>query len=633
MGFDSFSEIERESPVRVVRRVNGADTPFEYCPAESRVSFGLRFSGDVRFSEAYFYLGNDDGVIVRGDRTECVRENGTVTFNTAEYTLGRGLYFFHFELPSDSGGLLYTCEEAAGCTLRDTFSGEWQLLVYEPSSAPAPLPGNGIIYHIFIDRFRKAGDVPRREDAAYFGVWGGMPEYAGKRGGFLRNNTFFGGTLYGVIEKLDYIKSLGAEMIYLSPVFRAYSNHRYDVGDFMAVDECIGGDAALSLLVAEAEKAGMKVMLDGVFNHVGDDSRYFNKYGKYDSLGAYQSPDSPYYDWFTFFNYPDSYDCWWGISNLPKIKKVDSYRSFITDDVIPRYSAMGVGGWRLDVVDEYSGDFLESITASAKKAGGALVIGEVWEDASCKVAYGERKNYLCGGRLDGVTNYPLRDALIAFMTGKDTRALAHTLYEQYRRYPAQNRRVMMNLLGSHDTVRIINALSGRDGEGLTEDEKAALTLSADERARAVKMLKAAYLFICTQTGIPCLYYGDETALEGCSDPFCRRPFPWDTADASLTEYFSRCASLRREYGLGLYLGEEFLDTPDGVFAAEYYSADCLYTVLLNSGTENFSFLLKGLYKDIFDNVIYENEVTVPPVSCMVLVKKVWEHGIGGVSDG
>lgn len=185
----------------------------------------------------------------------------------------------------------------------------------------------------------------------------------------------------------------------------------------------------------------------------------------------------------------------------------------------------------------------------------APVVGEVWEDASSKIAYGERKNYFCGGRLDGVTNYPLRESLIAFLTGRDTRALAETLHAQYLRYPAANRRCLMNLLGSHDTVRIVNALAGADGEGLTEPERAALRLTDAQRQSAVRVLKAAYLFLCTQTGYPCLYYGDETALEGCADPFCRRPYPWAGADGELIAYFCRCAALRRQYEWGNYTDE------------------------------------------------------------------------------
>ena len=585
---NSFFDIEQRAAGYVRLLTDKRETPLRYTRAGEPFALLLRLRCPPAFTRARFYLGNDDGILVQGAETSVLRERETTLLRSPDCTLDKGLYFFHFELETENG-LRYTSEEMFGCTLADRFSGEWQLLVYDEEPARPDDPG--IIYHVFVDRFRKAGDVPRRPDAVYREDWGGgIPEYADVKGGFLRNNSFFGGTLYGVTEKLEYIRALGASVIYLSPVAEAYSNHKYDVGDFMKVDAGFGGDRALAELTEKAASLGIRVMLDGVFNHVGDNSVYFNKYGTYPSIGAYQSKESPYADWFTFYRFPDLYECWWGVTNLPKVRKTPEYQAFITEQVIPHYMRLGVGGWRLDVVDEYSGAFLEGITRAVRACDPqAPVIGEVWEDASCKVAYGERKNYFCGGRLDGVTNYPLRDALIAFLTGRDTQTLALTLHAQYLRYPAAHRRSLMNMLGSHDTVRIVNALAGADGEGLSEAERAALRLTAAQRQSAVRALKAAYLFLCAQVGWPCLYYGDETALEGCADPFCRRPYPWGSADAELIGYFRRCAAMRREYGLGFYTSEYVLDAPEGVFAAVYEQETRRFLVILNGREENFSF--------------------------------------------
>lgn len=616
---NSFFDIEQRAAGYVRLLTDKRETPLRYTRAGEPFALLLRLRCPPAFTRARFYLGNDDGILVQGAETSVLRERETTLLRSPDCTLDKGLYFFHFELETENG-LRYTSEEMFGCTLADRFSGEWQLLVYDEEPARPDDPG--IIYHVFIDRFRKAGDVPRRPDAVYREDWeGGIPEYADVKGGFLRNNSFFGGTLYGVTEKLEYIRALGASVIYLSPVAEAYSNHKYDVGDFMKVDAGFGGDRALAELTEKAASLGIRVMLDGVFNHVGDNSVYFNKYGTYPSIGAYQSKESPYADWFTFYRFPDLYECWWGVTNLPKVRKTPEYQAFITEQVIPHYMRLGVGGWRLDVVDEYSGAFLEGITRAVRACDPqAPVIGEVWEDASCKVAYGERKNYFCGGRLDGVTNYPLRDALIAFLTGRDTQTLALTLHAQYLRYPAAHRRSLMNMLGSHDTVRIVNALAGADGEGLSEAERAALRLTAAQRQSAVRALKAAYLFLCAQVGWPCLYYGDETALEGCADPFCRRPYPWGSADAELIGYFRRCAAMRREYGLGFYTSEYVLDAPEGVFAAVYEQETRRFLVILNGREENFSFEEKGLYKDILDSVIYDTKLTVKEKSCAVFVR-------------
>ncbi len=616
---NSFFDIEKRAAGYVRLLTDKRETPLRYTRAGEPFALLLRLRCPPAFTRARFYLGNDDGILVQGAETSVLRERETTLLRSPDCTLDKGLYFFHFELETENG-LRYTSEEMFGCTLADRFSGEWQLLVYDEEPARPDDPG--IIYHVFVDRFRKAGDVPRRPDAVYREDWeGGIPEYADVKGGFLRNNSFFGGTLYGVTEKLEYIRALGASVIYLSPVAEAYSNHKYDVGDFMKVDAGFGGDRALAELIEKAASLGIRVMLDGVFNHVGDNSVYFNKYGTYPSIGAYQSKESPYADWFTFYRFPDLYECWWGVTNLPKVRKTPEYQAFITEQVIPHYMRLGVGGWRLDVVDEYSGAFLEGITRAVRACDPqAPVIGEVWEDASCKVAYGERKNYFCGGRLDGVTNYPLRDALIAFLTGRDTQTLALTLHAQYLRYPAAHRRSLMNMLGSHDTVRIVNALAGADGEGLSEAERAALRLTAAQRQSAVRALKAAYLFLCAQVGWPCLYYGDETALEGCADPFCRRPYPWGSADAELIGYFRRCAAMRREYGLGFYTSEYVLDAPEGVFAAVYEQETRRFLVILNGREENFSFEEKGLYKDILDSVIYDTKLTVKEKSCAVFVR-------------
>ncbi len=616
---NSFFDIEQRAAGYVRLLTDKRETPLRYTRAGEPFALLLRLRCPPAFTRARFYLGNDDGILVQGAETSVLRERETTLLRSPDCTLDKGLYFFHFELETENG-LRYTSEEMFGCTLADRFSGEWQLLVYDEEPARPDDPG--IIYHVFVDRFRKAGDVPRRPDAVYREDWeGGIPEYADVKGGFLRNNSFFGGTLYGVTEKLEYIRALGASVIYLSPVAEAYSNHKYDVGDFMKVDAGFGGDRALAELTEKAASLGIRVMLDGVFNHVGDNSVYFNKYGTYPSIGAYQSKESPYADWFTFYRFPDLYECWWGVTNLPKVRKTPEYQAFITEQVIPHYMRLGVGGWRLDVVDEYSGAFLEGITRAVRACDPqAPVIGEVWEDASCKVAYGERKNYFCGGRLDGVTNYPLRDALIAFLTGRDTQTLALTLHAQYLRYPAAHRRSLMNMLGSHDTARIVNAPPGADGEGLSEAERAALRLTAAQRQSAVRALKAAYLFLCAQVGWPCLYYGDETALEGCADPFCRRPYPWGSADAELIGYFRRCAAMRREYGLGFYTSEYVLDAPEGVFAAVYEQETRRFLVILNGREENFSFEEKGLYKDILDSVIYDTKLTVKEKSCAVFVR-------------
>ncbi len=419
-------------------------------------------------------------------------------------------------------------------------------VVYYAEKYPLITPPRGIIYHIFVDRFARGGEVPVREDAVVNGDWyGGVPQYAEYPGMDVENNMFFGGTLYGVAEKLDYLGSLGCEWLYLSPVFTAYSNHKYDTADFMSVDPMFGGDAALIHLINECHARGIKLILDGVFNHVGDRSVYFDRYGQYG--GAYVNENSPYREWFDIR--PDgSYDCWWGLTNMPKIRKVRSYRDYICKQVIPRYMRMGVDGWRLDVVDEYSNDFLEEITASAKSIDPeAVIIGEVWEDVTDKVAYNERKKYFCGAWLDSAMNYPVRNALLEYFARRDAYPLKAVLESQLAHYPRRSLLCLMNMLGTHDTERVLTVLGGQSSEGKSGSELAKQRLAPEERAHAVKLLKAAFWLLFCLPGVPAVYYGDEAGMEGGRDPFNRLPFPWGREERGLVETVRAAARIRREH--------------------------------------------------------------------------------------
>jgi glycosidase len=418
-------------------------------------------------------------------------------------------------------------------------------VVYYAEKYPLITPPKGIIYHIFVDRFARGGDVPVRSDAVMNDDWyGGVPQYAEYPGMNVENNMFFGGTLYGVAEKLDYLLSLGCEWLYLSPIFTAYSNHKYDTADFMSVDPMFGGDAALEHLIKECHSRGIKLILDGVFNHVGDRSVYFDRLGRYG--GAYVNENSPYREWFDIR--PDgSYDCWWGLTNVPKIRKVRSYRDFICKTVIPHYMAMGVDGWRLDVVDEYSNDFLEEITRAAKTCDPeAVIIGEVWEDVTDKVAYSERKKYFCGAWLDSAMNYPVRNAILEYFANHDASPLKAVIETQTAQYPRRSLLCLMNMLGTHDTERVLTLLGGQSSEGKSGAELASMRLAPQDRERAVKLIKAAFWLLFCLPGVPSVYYGDEAGLEGGRDPFDRRPFPWGKEDEGILSTVRAAARVRRE---------------------------------------------------------------------------------------
>jgi glycosidase len=467
---------------------------------------------------------------------------------------GEGLFYYHYAVRLKNGDtLILGGERPTELGLLEDFVGERQLLLTRPGFRTSAGFREGPVYHIFVDRFRRSGRSPVKEGAVLDPDWdGGIPQYGPYPGAEVSNNVFFGGDLWGVAEKLPYIRSLGVKTIYLSPVFDAYSNHKYDTGDYMKVDVMFGGDEALAHLCREAEKAGIGVILDGVFNHTGADSLYFNRYGRYPTVGAYQSKKSPWSGWYSFSEFPDKYECWWGVKSLPRVNSAEeSYRRFICGEVIKKWTETGVAGWRLDVADELSDVFLDEFREAAKTFfPDSVVIGEVWEDASDKISYGKRRRYLSGGQLDSVMNYPLRNGLIEYVLYGNAEALRRVTEGIYRRYPKEVSDNLLNLLGTHDTERILTVLGGEPCRNKTNAELSTLCMSARERKTGIGRLRLAYGILCGLPGVPCIFYGDEAGMEGYRDPFCRRPFPWNKkktrADEGLTEFYRTVGQIRRE---------------------------------------------------------------------------------------
>ena len=506
--------------------------------------------------------------------------------------IGTGLYFMRPRL-SVFGGSLYG-HRWAGSIYFDSESnlvGMMQLTLSDFAyKEPKKIQG-GVIYHIFVDRFNRGGYRKIPDGAKIVrGEWKSIPEFPEYPGAKLYNNTFYGGTLWGIIEKLDYIKSLGTTAIYLSPVFRAASNHKYDTADYMTVDPIFGGEEALKALISAAREKGIEIILDGVFNHTGSDSIYFNRYGRYKELGAYQSKKSKYYDWFDFQEYPNKYTCWWGIDILPRINpdKPACSDYFVGEGgVIDKYSQMGIYGFRLDVADELSDDFISKIKSrlSANKNDNILY-GEVWEDASNKSSYGRRRRYYLGRELDGVMNYPVRTGIINFLTGRGKDALAYALTDVADNAPEQVLHNQMNLLGTHDTERILTILGGESAEGKSNATLARLRMDNGRRSFAVKKLMTAYTILATIPGIPTIFYGDEAGLEGYRDPFNRMPYPWGHEENVLIEHYRTLGEIRRKnsvYKKGdfklIFLDEKLL-----VFSRNRGSTDFV-TVVNNSETD------------------------------------------------
>ncbi len=467
---------------------------------------------------------------------------------------GQDIFSVHYQAP-DVPGLVWYAFRFLGPEgpmylgpsglIPGTAGDAFQLTVYQAEPDTASWFGQGITYQIFPDRFRRTA-VPET-DRKIHADWYDMPQWKPDAQGIVRNDDFFGGSFQGIQEKLPYLKDLGVSTLYLNPIFQAASNHRYDTGDYLRTDPLLGTETAFTQLCQAAADLGIRVVLDGVFSHTGSDSRYFNALGHYDSVGAAQSQDSPYYPWYSFSDYPKTYSAWWGIDTLPQVNELEpSYLEFITgaDGVCRRWLRLGAAGWRLDVADELPDEFIRRFKAAARaEKPDALVIGEVWEDASNKVSYGVRRKYILGGMLDSVMNYPFKNAAIAYAQGGAAAAFRDAMEAQRANYPSQVSYNLMNFLGTHDTPRILTVL-GADRTPESKDERAAYRLSPAEYDRGVRRLQLASGLMYCYVGAPTIYYGDEAGMEGFEDPFNRRGFPWGREDQRLTAHYRRLGQIR-----------------------------------------------------------------------------------------
>jgi len=483
---------------------------------------------------------------------------------------GLGVYEATIQAPETPGLWWYSfcLEDARGHRLyygnaRDELGGvgavyqdpppSYQITVYDPAFTPPKYLTDGIMYQIFPDRFhRSRPPVSKRKDLYLHENWDDLPLVGqDPRSGDHLAADFFGGDLEGIRQKLPYLKELGITLLYLNPIFKARSNHRYDTGDYHQIDPLLGDEDSLRKLCETAEEMGMRVMLDGVFSHTGEDSIYFNRYGRYDGLGASQSKDSFYYPWYQFSDYPDKYACWWGIHTLPEVNKNNtSFRAFIMgpDGVARRWLRAGVSGWRLDVADELPLPFLQDLRHAVKaEKADAAILGEVWEDASNKLAYGQVRSYVLGDTVDSVMNYPLRDALIRFFTHEIPAAqFVRIIRSLQENYPVPFFYATMNLIGSHDRARILNRLVKRDYAELPLKERGHQALPKALRDLAISRLEKVMRVVTAMPGMPSLYYGDEAGLEGAADPFCRGTFPWGHEDPRTMAIFKEAFRLRQE---------------------------------------------------------------------------------------
>lgn len=550
-----------------------------------------------------------------------------------------GLYWYYFECQTPQGKRrIMQSKQHGGVGVFSEDGRAFQQTVYDPNFKTPEWFRGGIMYQIFPDRFAFSGKEKENIPSGRIlrGDWGGVPEYRQTKDKKILNNDYFGGDLAGIIQKLDRLEELGVTCIYLNPIFEAHSNHRYDTADYLKIDPLLGNEEDLTELCREAEKRGMSVILDGVFSHTGCDSVYFNKYGRYSQIGAYNSKESPYYSWYSFQNWPDKYSSWWGIKILPEVKEDDpQYLDFITGEngVLRKWLRAGIKGWRLDVADELPDVFLDALRKAVKEENSdAVIIGEVWEDASNKISYGYRRRYLLGEQLDSVMNYPFANAILDFIKGAPASRFLDTVSGVIENYPPQVVHCLMNHIGTHDTERALTYIAGEPANGRPREWQSEQSLTREQYAHGVKLLKLAAALQYFLPGIPSVYYGDEAGMQGYRDPFNRGCYPWGNENTQLLEWYKSLGKIRRACPTLKDGGFRCLSASEGLIVFERFKENDSVLCAVNR---------EGIYKSvklgkewIGSKVLLGNgpdisTLSLPPYSCAVLGRGEWTKVLKG----
>lgn len=546
----------------------------------------------------------------------------TVKFSTDR----EGLYWYYFEY---DGNFKRNRVTNVGYSVGDVSEkGEpFQLTVCSPDFKTPDRFKGGVMYQIFPDRFCRSGVKKDNLPYGRFQVdnWTSVPVWK-QDGNFPEiGQDYFGGDLKGIEQKLPYLQSLGVTVIYLNPIFEAHSNHRYNTADYFKIDPSLGTEDDFVSLCREAKKHGISIILDGVFSHTGDDSRYFNRYGRYGDSGAFRDINSEYYRWYDFISWPDKYHSWWGVPSLPELKETEpSYMDFICGEngVLRYWLRKGASGWRLDVADELPDSFIDAIRTAVKEENpDALLIGEVWEDASNKISGGGRRRFLLGSQLDSVMNYPFRHAIIEFVSGGDGHDFTDRILNIVEHYPKPALDSLMNNLGTHDTERIITAL-GADNIPESRAEQADFTLTADMLERGKSLSKIAAVLQYTLPGIPCLYYGDEAGLTGCRDPFNRAAYPWGNEDCGLIEFYKKLGKLRNENIA--FSGGEYTPVASGLGYVAYLRKKENNSVLIAVNrwheAEYYPLTEDWLDADVYMGEIIDGKLKIDEFGAAILIK-------------
>ena len=522
------------------RRLEGDQTTLEYTELArvplARAAAGTdgreRWSGRFRFDAPAVYGYWFELKI--GERTLVFENNATPIYWTRERGAG-------------GAGVVAEVPRSARRIRR------FRQTVYTPYEVPG-WARDAVYYYIFPERFRN-GDprndpkpgVDRYHDKTveFHEDWNDKPwrPHSGDGSDDEYSNDFFGGDIAGIVQKLDYIKSVGANTLYITPMFTAASNHKYDTADWKHIDPHFGTNDDFARLCREAAKRGIRVLPDASLNHSGADSIYFDRYGTRGGHGAFEgghvNPASPWASWYTFdasqTEADKQYKGWLDVADLPELNKADpSYRAFAygaPDSITRTWLRAGASGWRMDVAPWVPDDFWRGWRAVVKETKpDALAVSETWWDAS---------KFFLGDEFDSTMNYIFRNAVLDYANGGDAAMMVANLEEMREAYPPQTFAALMNLLSTHDAARSLHVLGDIDGQSTPEDV-----------ALAKQKMRLAVFFQMTYPGSPAIYYGDEVGLTGGDDPYNRGTYPWADRgahpDNALLADFRRLTALRRD---------------------------------------------------------------------------------------
>ncbi len=584
------------------------ENPAEIKLAELSVRFfGTEDESEKDSFEPFVYslpLTRNNAAVAETEYGKRIKNVFSCTLNAEK----RGVYFYGFHFVVFENGrdidLFYgnneECIGGVGSCKEGTEGNFYTVTVYKKGLKVPDWFKRSVIYQIFPDRFCKGKDAlaAQKPNTFMYGTWDDLPMYIKNAENDVVRWDFQGGNLSGVSEKIGYIEALGANVIYLNPVFKAASNHRYDTEDYMHIDGLLGGDSAMDLLLFICSKENVKIILDGVFSHTGSDSIYFDKLGKYGG-GAYKNKNSVYRDWYRFSEESDDkYDCWWGVDVLPNVNELaPGYLDFIArndDSVVKHWLRKGVSGFRLDVADELPDKFIKELANACKEVSAEtgtdpVLLGEVWEDASTKVSYGKLRSYFTERELSTVTNYPFRKILLSFFAGQaDGDKTACRFLSLKENYPPENYYALANMTGSHDVKRLMTVM---------------LESAGGNRALAKRYLRTYAAVMFTFPGVPLIYYGDETCLEGGEDPDNRRTYPWGKEDKATIAVFEKLAALRKKNPCLVSGDIEFIGVSrEDVLAYRRKLEDEVFAVIVTRDREPDTEVSVDLGKGVFESV-------------------------------